>query len=56
MTLILKSSFYRIFQLTNDRAVQHQLQINIRDKETVFETDLCRDLQYYDRIEKYDPR
>ncbi|CAL1673852.1 unnamed protein product [Lasius platythorax] len=44
-----------IDQLTNDRAVQHQLQINIRDKETVFETDLCRDLQYYDRIEKYDP-
>lgn len=49
-----------IDQLANNRAVQHQLQINIQDK--VLEIDLChqtnnfsRNLQYCDEIEKCDP-
>ncbi|XP_029666190.1 tektin-3-like [Formica exsecta] len=51
-----------INQLTNNRAMQHQLQINIRNKKTALGIDMChqindfsRDLQYYDETEKYDP-
>ncbi|XP_029166633.1 tektin-3-like [Nylanderia fulva] len=51
-----------IDQLANNRAVQHQLQINIRNEGAVSGSDLChqtnnfsRNLQYYDKIEKYDP-
>jgi len=61
MTLILKNSFYRIFQLTNDRMI-HQLQTNIC-KKTALGIDVChhindfsRDLQCYREIKKYDPR
>lgn len=43
--------------------MQHQLQINIRNKETALGIDIChqindfsRDLQSYDETEKYDPR
>ncbi|XP_011699482.1 PREDICTED: tektin-3-like [Wasmannia auropunctata] len=50
-------------QLTNGRAVQHQLQINVQNKETALGIDsvchqmnnLSRGLQYYGGIEKYDP-
>jgi len=60
----LEDSLYNIFQLTNGRAVQHQLQIDIQNKETALGIDnVChqmnnftRSLQYYGGIERYDPR
>lgn len=60
----LKDSLYDIFQLTNGRAVQHQLQIDVQNKETALGIDnVChqmnnftRGLQYYGGIERYDPR
>ncbi|KYQ48378.1 Tektin-3 [Trachymyrmex zeteki] len=50
-------------QLTNGRAVQHQLQIDVQNKETALGIDnVChqmnnftRGLQYYGGIERYDP-
>lgn len=61
---ILKNSFYDAFQLTNNRAMQHQLQIDMQNKETALGIDrVChqmnnfsRGLQYYGGIERYDPR
>ncbi|XP_011069058.1 PREDICTED: tektin-3-like [Acromyrmex echinatior] len=52
-----------INQLTNGRAVQHQLQIDLQNKETTLGIDnvchqmnnLTRGLQYYGGIERYDP-
>ncbi|KYN04709.1 PREDICTED: tektin-3-like [Cyphomyrmex costatus] len=52
-----------INQLTTGRAVQHQLQIDVQNKETALGIDnVChqmnnftRGLQYYDGIERYDP-
>ncbi|KAG5317761.1 TEKT3 protein, partial [Pseudoatta argentina] len=52
-----------INQLTNGRAVQHQLQIDLQNKETALGIDnvchqmnnLTRGLQYYGGIERYDP-
>ncbi|XP_072759740.1 tektin-3 isoform X2 [Anoplolepis gracilipes] len=48
-------------QLTNNRAVQHQLQMIIQNKETALGiecqqiNDFSRDFRYYNEIEKYDP-
>ncbi|XP_050449686.1 tektin-3-like [Cataglyphis hispanica] len=50
-----------INQLTNNRAMQYQLHINIRNKELGINVqchrtnDFSRDLQSYDKTEKYDP-
>lgn len=60
----LKNSLYDTFQLTNGRAAQHQLQIDVQNKETALGIDsvchqmnnLSRGLQYYGGIERYDPR
>lgn len=61
MTLILKNSFYCIFQLTNDRAIQ--LQTNTWCERTALGINAChqindysQDLQCYNAIEKYDPK
>lgn len=51
-------------QLTNSRAVQNQLEIDIKNKETALGIDITchqmnnfsRGLKYYGGIEKYDPR
>lgn len=51
-------------QLTNSRAVQNQLEIDIRNKESALGIDITchqmnnysRGLKYYGGIEKYDPR
>lgn len=61
---ILRNSFYNAFQLTNHRAMQHQLQIDVQNKKTALGIDrVChqmnnfsRGLQYYGGIERYDPR
>jgi len=60
----LKNSLNIAFQLTNSRAVQHQLQIDVQNKEMALGIDsVCHQmnnfsqgLQYYGGIEKYDPR
>jgi len=64
MISTLKNSLNIAFQLTNSRAAQHQLQIDIQNKEIALGIDrVChqmnnfsRGLQYYGGIEKYDPR
>lgn len=51
-------------QLTNSRAVQNQLEIDIKNKEAALGIDITchqmnnfsRGLQYYGGIERYDPR
>jgi len=62
IVLTLNSLLYIIFQLTNGRAIQHQLELNIQEKEIALGIDtVChrmnnfsRGLQYYAGIEKYD--
>lgn len=58
------NSHYNAFQLKNGRAVKHQLQVDIQNKEMALGIDgVChqmnvssRGLQYYGGIEKYNPR
>lgn len=59
-----EDSLYDTFQLANGRAAQHQLQIDVQNKETALGIDsvchqmnnLSRGLQYYGGIERYDSR